>query len=246
MSLTLSDLRALFARSGNRCAYPGCSSVLVDSENLFVGQICHIEAASPGGPRFNEKQADEQRHGASNLMLLCYPHHRRIDSDPTQFSVEMLLNMKGTHETQFFEHPFPVDPELLDAVLLETQEYWRRLKLIQELAAQVHEYPMQIDTSASHAEVVDELATVMAELKSLTSAIAARDGDQSSGPTVWEASNIFMPNLLKLAALYLNQLDVLHLAAHLRLNPKDDASAARLEKAKAQLVRLSEESGYVD
>ena len=52
-------LRALFARSGNRCAFPGCNAVLVNERNQFVANVCHIEAAEEGGERFNPLQSDE-------------------------------------------------------------------------------------------------------------------------------------------------------------------------------------------
>ncbi len=39
-------LRALFARSGNQCAFPGCTQPLINDKNKFIAQVCHIEAAS--------------------------------------------------------------------------------------------------------------------------------------------------------------------------------------------------------
>ena len=68
-------LRALFARSENRCAFPGCTALLVNEKNQFIAQVCHIEAAEGGGERFNARESDEQRRSYENLMLLCYAHH---------------------------------------------------------------------------------------------------------------------------------------------------------------------------
>ena len=45
--------RELYLKSGNQCAFPGCEKVMINSEGTFIGQICHIEAAMPDGPRFN-------------------------------------------------------------------------------------------------------------------------------------------------------------------------------------------------
>ncbi|EKE03034.1 MAG: hypothetical protein ACD_20C00287G0017 [uncultured bacterium] len=58
---TTDILRALFARSGNQCAFPSCNHHLINHKNQFVGQICHIEAANVGGERYNPSQNDEQR-----------------------------------------------------------------------------------------------------------------------------------------------------------------------------------------
>jgi len=57
---TLATIKALFAKSGNQCAFPGCNHVLVTDKNLFVGELCHIEAAAPGGPRYNDKMSDKE------------------------------------------------------------------------------------------------------------------------------------------------------------------------------------------
>ena len=36
-------LRALFARSGNQCAFPVCAQPLVNDKNKFIAQVCHID-----------------------------------------------------------------------------------------------------------------------------------------------------------------------------------------------------------
>lgn len=90
-------LKRLFALSGNRCAFPKCGSAIVQAETL-VGEVCHIRAASPGGPRFEQGQSAEDRHAFENLILLCANHHAVVDHDPAAYSVERLLLMKADHE----------------------------------------------------------------------------------------------------------------------------------------------------
>jgi hypothetical protein len=77
-----STIRKLYALSMNRCAYPGCPTLLVppDTESN-VGQVCHIRGKSVGGPRYDESQTDEDRHGFANLVLMCGVHHKMIDAD---------------------------------------------------------------------------------------------------------------------------------------------------------------------
>jgi len=59
-------LRALFARSGNQCAFPGCTQPIINSKNKFIGQVCHIEAASEGDI------VDTLKHGSLLKVLSLF------------------------------------------------------------------------------------------------------------------------------------------------------------------------------
>ena len=84
-------LRELFLFSGNICAYPRCESLMMNKGGVFVGEVCHIEAAAEGGPRFNPGMANEDRRRANNLILLCHEHHRVVDDvDNCSYSVQIL------------------------------------------------------------------------------------------------------------------------------------------------------------
>ena len=67
--------KALLAKSGNRCAFPGCSCEIVDKENVIIGVAAHIEAAEKGGARYNPNQTEDERNGYENLIYLCPTHH---------------------------------------------------------------------------------------------------------------------------------------------------------------------------
>ncbi|MGA7451347.1 MAG: hypothetical protein WBW73_08730 [Rhodoplanes sp.] len=86
-------LRELFLKSGNFCAVPNCTALMMNEAGVFIGQVCHIEAAEPGGERFNPAMTNEQRRAYSNLMLMCYPHHR-VTNDVVQYPVERLQQIK--------------------------------------------------------------------------------------------------------------------------------------------------------
>jgi len=92
-------IKRLFARSGNRCGFPKCTTALVQGDTV-VGEICHIKAASPSGPRFDSEQAAEQRHSYDNLILLCANHHTTIDDDPEAYTIGRLAKMKADHEAR--------------------------------------------------------------------------------------------------------------------------------------------------
>jgi hypothetical protein len=119
-------LVALFAKSGNVCAFPGCNHELVTHKNLFVGQICHIEAALPGGPRYNPASSDEYRRSFENLIVLCYRHHKETD-DPAQFDVPALSKLKRNHESLHGQKPFKINEAVLYQLERETESYWSRL-----------------------------------------------------------------------------------------------------------------------
>lgn len=95
---TEKTIKRLFALSGNICAYPGCQLPIIESAGTITGEICHIKAKSPGGPRFDPTQTEKDRHVFDNLILLCGHHHKVIDSEPELYTVEALEEMKAIHE----------------------------------------------------------------------------------------------------------------------------------------------------
>src|SRR4051812_39169505 len=93
-------LRQVFLKSGNLCAFPGCTRLMMNAEGEFVGQVCHIEAAEPGGQRFNAGMTNEERRLAGNLLLMCYEHHVATNS-VQKFPVALLQQIKADHEARF-------------------------------------------------------------------------------------------------------------------------------------------------
>lgn len=96
---TLPVRQRLFALSRNVCAFHGCSSSLINESGTFEGQICHIEAALPGGGRFNQSQSNEDRRSFDNLILMCYPHHIKTNNEQL-YTVSKLREIKTEHENK--------------------------------------------------------------------------------------------------------------------------------------------------
>lgn len=94
----LDVLRRLYSVSGNQCAFSGCVRPMFNGEGNFVGQVCHIEAAMPGGERFNKNMTNEERRSFENLMLMCYDHHIETNKEHI-YSAEKLRLMKQQHES---------------------------------------------------------------------------------------------------------------------------------------------------
>lgn len=103
MAPSQKDLRRLYQRSGNRCAFPGCKKVLDFPESslddsVILSEVAHIVARSVNGPRGNHPLPLDERDKYDNLILLCEEHHKIIDSQPQTYSVERLKQMKLEHE----------------------------------------------------------------------------------------------------------------------------------------------------
>lgn len=99
MSVRPPVIKRLFAQSGNQCAFPTCTTPIVEGETV-LGEVCHIAAASAQGPRYDANQTEEQRNGFDNLILLCPTHHTVIDADLEAYTISRLTKMKGNHEKQ--------------------------------------------------------------------------------------------------------------------------------------------------
>lgn len=73
---------------------------MMNADGVFVGQICHIEAAEAGGQRFNPAMSNEARRAASNLILMCYEHHI-VTNNVDEYPREQLSKIKSDHESRF-------------------------------------------------------------------------------------------------------------------------------------------------
>ena len=98
MSVSQKTVKELYARSGNKCAFPDCGQALFDPELGHVGQIAHIRGRR--GPRLDPNLDEAEVDQIGNLLLLCATHHQAIDvGNPKAFPVQRLLKMKESAET---------------------------------------------------------------------------------------------------------------------------------------------------
>lgn len=105
MAIPISQQRKLLQRSGNVCAFPDCRLLLTaegtaDDPVVVLGEIAHIVAESPDGPRGDSPLTRDERNLYQNLILLCNQHHQLIDSEGAlaTYTVERLTAMKQDHE----------------------------------------------------------------------------------------------------------------------------------------------------
>ncbi len=117
-------LKVLFARSMNQCAFPGCTTTIVDpKEDVVYGEVCHIEGNEPGAARHNPQRATNTLNDIDNLILLCERHHKLVDADPDNYTVPFLKQIKLAHEQQGPIEVAPFETQCADLMLkhLESQ-----------------------------------------------------------------------------------------------------------------------------
>lgn len=99
MSVSHKTQRILSIKSGNMCAFLGCKKPLISyDDRVILGEIAHIVAKSPDGPRGDSPLSSSERDTLDNLIFLCEEHHKTIDAQPDTFTVPKLLQMKKDHE----------------------------------------------------------------------------------------------------------------------------------------------------
>lgn len=94
---TPSTVKRLYALAF-RCAHPDCPRPLYTQNNetgdlVLNSRIAHIHARSPGGPRWIEMSAEDNRAEA-NLLLLCIEHSYEIDEVPERYPADLLREWK--------------------------------------------------------------------------------------------------------------------------------------------------------
>ncbi len=109
----LETIKQLFVKSGNECAFPGCTQRIINQAGDFIAQICHIEAAEEGGERFNKDMNNDTRAAFPNLMLMCYEHHV-ITNNVEKYTVPVLQEMKADHEAKYTLAPEKIFNAIVD------------------------------------------------------------------------------------------------------------------------------------
>ena len=109
MTISLKTHKILWARSGGKCAI--CKNDLVidptdlNDDPSIVGEEAHIIARSESFTRGDyDSPSPEERDHYLNLILLCKTHHKQVDDQPAEYTVEKLREIKARHEAAVKEH----------------------------------------------------------------------------------------------------------------------------------------------
>jgi hypothetical protein len=101
-------LKILFGLSGNKCAAPDCNNPIIKagtahSDDMVLGQICHIYALSNKGPRGKSGLTEAEKNAPDNLILCCPTHHAVVDGQYETYPASLLLEWKEKQERKFRE-----------------------------------------------------------------------------------------------------------------------------------------------
>lgn len=266
-------LRALFARSGNQCAFPGCTQPLINGKNKFIAQVCHIEAALEGGERYNPKGDDEHRRSYENLVIFCYPHHIETN-DVDDYPVERLLEIKREHEKMFLKSDFKLDEAELYKLSYEMQKYWSdidRLNKLEHIFADSG-LAMDVKGGSSFFDVIASAHDAVNGIESLLKLFHESDESLKTdfealllkkdiSPELyndipyyehpfenrnWESHNLGTPNWLQRLRIDLVHLEVKYLEEYLKTHGDDLQAKENFEKAKEALKQYAKSAMHVD
>jgi hypothetical protein len=99
MGINEKDIKKLWGLSAGRCSYPSCNQeciTFVDSDLIVLGEMAHVIAKSPTGPRGVPTGGEDTYE---NLVLLCPTHHAEVDKAPAGvYPREVILRWKKVHE----------------------------------------------------------------------------------------------------------------------------------------------------
>lgn len=254
----------LLVCSGNRCAFPGCDQPLVNVRKDFIGEACHIAAASPGGPRFDSGMTDEARRSCANLVLMCHAHHVEVDLHPNEFTAASIHLFKAQHEKRTQRTPFQVADEVLRAAEAQLSGFWPGVRQRQEellpedvrpeldLDATVSDLSTKIEESFKRIDDMnDEVSAAMFalpdELIHFLESIGydarkLRDVPYFENPLWHRRSGEILygiPNALLAGRVALAVLEVRVLSNFLARTPGDAVMDAKFLEAKERLAKLA-------
>jgi len=238
-SIPLSTIKALLARSGNQCAFRDCEHPIVDDNNLFIAQLCHIEAVSPKGQRFNPLKTQEQINSYENLLFLCYRHHKVTDNE-TLYTVEELKKMKDFHESRFKENPFTFSDDILLDIKSDIDSYWSNIEMLNENHI-VPDFKVEINTAQDIIALLEEINELVTRLQQVNGFLM-KDLSHSH----FEDVCLAMPNSLTRIYVILLQIKVKYLEEHLIQNPQSKSIQHQLGAARKALSFAAQNTGLAD
>jgi len=242
LSPTTDVVRALFARSGNQCAFPGCTESLIDEKNQFIGQLCHIEAALPKGERFNPKQSDEERRAYENLILLCYPHH--IETNNTaQYSVKRIRKIKYEQESKFEKNLYKIDEAVLYKIIFEMEMFWDKIETLNKFEHLWEDFAIEINSKSSFFAIMAECHEYIGNLQEFFDILCKSEMTPFSN---WEIHNLGVPNVTNRLCIHLKHLEIKYLEEYLKTNLNDPAARNRLDSLKKEFEEIAQTAVVVD
>ena len=178
---TASTLRTLYAHTGNQCAKPDCSTVLINANGSFVAAVCRFKAAENGGPRFDEAVTPGQCRDVSNLNLRCRTCHALVEAEPARYTVATLTKWKRDREARFkaigqtlHQYYLAAAADMIDAAGPQSLRDYIAFLDDENLDHDIHDADTLRDTLRELADYVDRLRHLTFEDRQLLADAVAK------------------------------------------------------------------------
>ncbi|MBP7836846.1 MAG: hypothetical protein KAZ91_01980 [Candidatus Fonsibacter sp.] len=237
--ISTKTLKPLLARSGNQCAYPDCSHPIFDDDSLFIAQLCHIEAVSPNGQRYNSNKTNEEINSYDNLLFLCYRHHKVTDN-VNLYTVHKLKEIKTNHEAKFKDNSYNYPSEVLINLEKEIEIFWNHVDKLQTDHI-IPKLAVLINAKNNILTLVNEINEYIEHLSEV-SAILMNDCKS----THFEYVSISLPNLLTRISIAIDQIEIKYLEEQVQKKPYDKELKDKLDEIRNKFKNLAGSVGLSD
>lgn len=272
-SVPLKIVKSLLANSRNKCAFKACDHPIINENHLLIAELCHIEAYSENGPRFNPSNSIKKINSYENLVFLCHRHHKEVDSNPKTFDVASLKKIKTEHEKGLNKKPiFKFDFERFLKVNDEFNGYWTELQRLNDNEHLVDDLKIEIDTKIDFDKLMNKIRKDLEWLEKNHNALIKSDqllfndvknfvgkfgGDVEKWDSVkyynnpflnrnWETHNLGIPNFLNKIEINLLVAELKYFEEFSKTNKLSKDQEKRIKNLKAELNEAAVSAGLID
>ena len=221
--------RSLLARSGNKCAFPGCPRPIVNTKHVYEAQLCHIESVSDEKQRHNPNLNEAELNGYNNLMFLCLKHHIETN-DEVAYTVQAMRDMKYEHESKYVENPYHIDVSHVYPLKKEAEAYWDKVAVLKISNPSL----MTLNTRAEYSELS---ANTLETLELIETIIGSFDNEVKQ--KYWDALNVELPNRLNKIKILTEHMLIKYLETFIESNPQDMNAKGKLDSLRNQFLTIS-------
>jgi hypothetical protein len=237
--ISIDNLKILLARSGNQCSFSDCLHPIFDDNNLFIAQLCHIEAVSPNGQRYNPNKSDEEINSFENLLFLCYRHHKVTDNVDL-YPVEKLKEIKTNHEAKFKEATYEYPKEVLTNLESEIENFWTDIDKL-HLEHIIPELSVPINTKSDILTLITEICEFLEHLTQVNSVLISE-----CKATHFEYVCLALPNLLTRISVGIQQIEIKYLEEQILKKPDNEELLNKLKKVRKEFENIAKYIGLAD
>lgn len=272
-SIPLNIVKSLLANSKNECAFKGCTHPIINDSHLLIAELCHIEAYSENGPRFNPRNSIKEINSYDNLVFLCHRHHKEVDSDIETFDVAELKKIKIEHEKELKEKSvFYFDFDRFLKINAEFKNFWTYLQILNDNEHIIDDLKIEIDTRIGFDKLIDKIRTDLdwidknhneliksdEELFDDVKKFVVKHGGKIEGwkeiryydnPFLdrnWETHNLGIPNFLNKIRVNLLVAELKYFEEFSKTNKLSEEKEERVKNLKTELNKAAVSAGLID